>query len=186
MHVLRKRPLRIIACPASSDSSLFAGSRAISSWTKSKCQRGAFLVKCELLIMNDQYQVIWQGGVVCITQRGSMVYVLGVEWNGGPVHIACPGVKLNEIQRRHGGQREISSTATVHLAIIQAWFSLSSRVLLVSNLRRSNWKCTVKRFFKSTVMVLVQSRARGNCGQLTSIPKLIRRQVPGVYYCKYL
>ena len=27
-----------------------------------------------------------------------------------------------------------------------------SRVLLVSNLRRSNWKCTVKRFFKSTVM----------------------------------
>ena len=98
MHVLRKRPLRIIACPASSDSSLFAGSRAISSWTKSKCQRGAFLVKCELLIMNDQYQVIWQGGVVCITQRGSMVYVLGVEWNGGPVHIACPGVKLNEIQ----------------------------------------------------------------------------------------
>jgi hypothetical protein len=29
---------------------------------------------------------------------------------------------------------------------------LSSRVLLVSNLRRSNWKCTVMRFFKSTVM----------------------------------
>ena len=30
---------------------------------------------------------------------------------------------------------------------------MSSRVLLVSNLSRSNWKCTVKRFFKSTVMI---------------------------------
>ena len=28
-------------------------------------------------------------------------------------------------------------------------------MLLVSNLRRSNWKCTVKRFFKSTVMIVV-------------------------------
>jgi hypothetical protein len=25
---------------------------------------------------------------------------------------------------------------------------------MVSNLRRSNWKCTVKRFFKSTVMIV--------------------------------
>ena len=48
---------------------------------------------------------------------------------------------------------ERSHQPTVHLTIIQACFSLSSRVLLVSNLRRSNWKCTVKRFFKSTVMI---------------------------------
>ena len=54
--------------------------------------------------------------------------------------------------RRHSGQGE-TSTTTVHLTIIQACFTLSSRVLLVSNLRRSNWKCTVKRFFKSTVMI---------------------------------
>ena len=45
-----------------------------------------------------------------------------------------------------------SQQPTIHLAIIQTCFNLSSRVLLVSNLRRSNWKCTVKRFFKSTVM----------------------------------
>ena len=31
-----------------------------------------------------------------------------------------------------------------HLTIIQACFTLSSLVLLVSNLRRSNWECTVK------------------------------------------
>ena len=49
-----------------------------------------------------------------------------------------------------------SQQPTIHLAIIQTCFSLSSRVLLVSNLRRSNWKCTVKRFFKSTVMSFVQ------------------------------
>ena len=48
-----------------------------------------------------------------------------------------------------------SQQPTIHLAIIQTCFSLSSRVLLVSNLRRSNWKCTVKRFFKSTVMSFV-------------------------------
>ena len=51
--------------------------------------------------------------------------------------------------------REKSQQPTVHLAIIQACFTSSSRVLLVSNLRRSNWKCTVKRFFKSTVMIVL-------------------------------
>ena len=63
--------------------------------------------------------------------------------------------------RRHDGRWETSSTQIVHLAIIQAWYTSSSRVLLVSNLRRSNWKCTVKRFFKSTVMRLCR-RARGD------------------------
>ena len=61
--------------------------------------------------------------------------------------------------RRHSGQGE-TSTTTVHLTIIQACFTLSSRVLLVSNLRRSNWKCTVKRFFKSTVMIVSDVRVR--------------------------
>ena len=61
--------------------------------------------------------------------------------------------------RRHSGQGE-TSTTTVHLTIIQACFTLSSRVLLVSNLRRSNWKCTVKRFFKSTVMIVSVVRVR--------------------------
>ena len=59
----------------------------------------------------------------------------------------------------HSGQGE-TSTTTIHLTIIQACFTLSSRVLLVSNLRRSNWKCTVKRFFKSTVMIESIERER--------------------------
>ena len=62
--------------------------------------------------------------------------------------------------RRHDGRWETSSTQIVHLAIIQAWYTSSSRVLLVSNLRRSNWKCTVKRFFKSTVIKFKNTRER--------------------------
>ena len=53
---------------------------------------------------------------------------------GGPVQIACSGVKLND------GSTELvvtvvnegSNQPAVHLAIIQACFSLSSQVLLVS------------------------------------------------------
>lgn len=73
---------------------------------------------------------------------------------GGPVQIACSGVKLNDYSTQLVATvvNERSHQPAVHLAIIQACFSSSSRVLLVSNLRRSNWKCTVKRFFKSTVM----------------------------------
>ena len=80
---------------------------------------------------------------------------LGLGRFGGPVHIACSGVELNEIQPSSSPQwsKRYLFNTTVHLAIIQACFCLSSQVLLVSNLRRSNWKCTVKRFFKSTVMV---------------------------------
>ena len=80
----------------------------------------------------------------------------GVVWcGGGPVQIACSGVKLNDgsTQLVATVVNERSHQPAVHLAIIQACFSSSSRVLLVSNLRRSNWKCTVKRFFKSTVML---------------------------------
>ena len=73
----------------------------------------------------------------------------------GPVQIACLGVEPNErlTQLVATGVEERSPQPTVHLTIIQACFTLSSRVLLVSNLRRSNWKCTVKRFFKSTVTI---------------------------------
>ena len=81
---------------------------------------------------------------------------------GGPVQIACLGVEPNEssTQLVATAVEERPPQPTVHLAIIQACFTLSSRVLLVSNLRRSNWKCTVKRFFKSTVM-LQSTRERG-------------------------
>ena len=77
----------------------------------------------------------------------------GCGW--GPVQIACSGVKLNDYSTQLVATvvNERSHQPAVHLAIIQACFSSSSRVLLVSNLRRSNWKCTVKRFFKSTVMI---------------------------------
>ena len=80
---------------------------------------------------------------------------VGVGRIGGPVQIACSGVKLNDgsTQLVATVVNERSHQPAVHLAIIQACFSSSSRVLLVSNLRRSNWKCTVKRFFKSTVMI---------------------------------
>jgi hypothetical protein len=44
------------------------------------------------------------------------------------------------------GLRRDLLNRTVHLAIIQACFT--------SNLRRSNWKSTVQRFFKSTVMIV--------------------------------
>ena len=79
-----------------------------------------------------------------------------VGWCGGPVQIACLGVEQNDCSTQLVATvvKENPPQPTVHLAIIQACFTLSSRVLLVSNLRRSNWKCTVKRFFKSTVMVV--------------------------------
>ena len=75
---------------------------------------------------------------------------------GGPVQIACLGVEQNDCPTQLVATvvKENPPQPTVHLAIIQACFTLSSRVLLVSNLRRSNWKCTVKRFFKSTVMIV--------------------------------
>ena len=80
---------------------------------------------------------------------------------GGPVQIACLGIEPNECSTQLVATvvKERSPQPTIHLAIIQACFTLSSRVFLVSNLRRSNWKCTVKRFFKSTVMI--HSVARG-------------------------
>ena len=73
---------------------------------------------------------------------------------GGPVQITCSGVERNEFSTRLFATttKMLLPVPVDHLAIIQACFTLSSRVLLVSNLRRSNWKCTVKRFFKSTVM----------------------------------
>jgi len=76
-------------------------------------------------------------------------------YGGGPVQIACLGVEPNDCSTQlvATAVKENPPQPTVHLAIIQACFTLSSRVLLVSNLRRSNWKCTVKRFFKSTVMI---------------------------------
>ena len=66
---------------------------------------------------------------------------------GGGVQIACLGVELNDCPTQLVATvvKENPPQPTVHLAIIQACFTLSSRVLLVSNLRRSNWKCTVKR-----------------------------------------
>ena len=79
---------------------------------------------------------------------------------GGPVQIACLGVEQNDCSTQLVATvvKENPPQPTVHLAIIQACFTLSSRVLLVSNLRRSNWKCTVKRFFKSTVMMASSTR----------------------------
>jgi hypothetical protein len=81
---------------------------------------------------------------------------------GGPVQIACFGVKQNDCSTQLVATvvKERPPRPTVHLTIIQACFTFSSRVLLVSNLRRSNWKCTVKRFFKSTVMV-VETQGEG-------------------------
>mgnify|MGYP006179861843 CR=1 FL=1 len=74
---------------------------------------------------------------------------------GGAVQIACLGVEPNDCSTQlvATAVKENPPQPTVHLAIIQACFTLSSRVLSVSNLRRSNWKCTVKRFFNSTVMI---------------------------------
>ena len=81
------------------------------------------------------------GGVGCGVGGGRSNCMLGgqIEWVS--TQLVATAVK------------EIPHWPAIHLAIIQACFSLSSRVLLVSNLRRSNWKCTVKRFFKSTVML---------------------------------
>jgi len=59
-------------------------------------------------------------------------------------------------------KKKSSPCTTDLLAIIQVCFTLSSRVLLVSNLNRSNWKCTVKRFFKSTVMLRFTLPARNS------------------------
>jgi hypothetical protein len=88
-------------------------------------------------------------------------------WYGGPVQIACLGVESNvcSTQLVATAVEERPPQPTVHLAIIQACFTLSSRVLLVSNLRRSNWKCTVKRFFKSTVMLHHNVRESGTASQ---------------------
>ncbi len=87
---------------------------------------------------------------------------IGVGFGWGPVQITCLGVKRNEFSTRLFATtaKMLLLAPVVHLAIIQACFGLSSRVLLVSYLRRSNRKCTVKRFFKSTVM-LFRTCARG-------------------------
>ena len=70
-----------------------------------------------------------------------VVTVLGGGGMGRGVQIACLGVKPNECSTQlvATGVEERPPQPTVHLAIIQACFTLSSRVLLVSNLRRSNW-----------------------------------------------
>ena len=54
---------------------------------------------------------------------------------------------------RHGSEKE-NFSANRSSRNYPSMAILSSRVLLVSNLRRSNQMCTVKRFFKSTVMLL--------------------------------
>ncbi len=84
-----------------------------------------------------------------------VVTVLGGGGMGGAVQIACLGVEPNKCSTQlvATGVEERPPQPTIHLTIIQACFTLSSRVLLVSNLRRSNWKCTVKRFFNSTGMI---------------------------------
>ncbi len=100
-----------------------------------------------------------QGGMDFNFNNGSLMrsycrgIVVGFRW--GPVQITCLGVKRNEFSTRLFATtaKMLLLAPVVHLAIIQACFGLSSRVLLVSYLRRSNRKCTVKRFFKSTVMM---------------------------------
>ena len=57
-----------------------------------------------------------------------------IEWDS--IQLVAMVVKKKSFQQQ----------LTIHLAINQAWFSLSSQVLLVSTLKRSAWKCTVKRF----------------------------------------
>lgn len=117
------------------------------------CMRGDSLVATQL------YEEGYGGDgwllFVCMGARSNCILGGRIEWLFNPA-------------RRHDGRWETSSTQIVHLAIIQAWYTSSSRVLLVSNLRRSNWKCTVKRFFKSTVMKSYQHawEAMKFCGYL--------------------
>ena len=73
--------------------------------------------------------------------------------------MVCSGVEVNDFRPSSSPQPlKRNSSADRSSRNYPSIAILSSRVLLVSNLRRSNWKCTVKRFFKSTVMMSDSAR----------------------------
>ena len=124
-------------------------------------------------------QKISSGGIRSVglkSRRGCCGWRVGRY--GGPIQIACLGIEPNGCSTQLVATvvKERSPQPTVHLTIIQACFTLSSRVLLVSNLRISNWKCTVKRFFNrqgigyaTNISYLIVSKARHGCKAMIQV-----------------